>query len=120
MDYEKKILRYTRITAWLFGALLVLLCALSLLLAPKAVRVLRHAEETLGSIDTLSETAQAALISANTAAETANQLVAGNADAVSEAMAKFNSVDFQSLNRAIKDLADIVEPLAAVSNFFRQ
>ena len=35
-------------------------------------------------------------------------------------MEKFNSVDFDALNRAINDLAYIVEPLAKVSNFFNR
>ena len=36
-------------------------------------------------------------------------------DSLAQMMAKLNTIDFESLNRAIGDLADVVEPLA---NFF--
>lgn len=120
MENGNKALRYARINVWLTGAILVVLCAAAALLLPKAVRTLDHAEETLSAVDTLAATANEALVSANRAADTANKLVADNADAVSEAMEKFNSVDFGALNKAINDLADIVEPLARVSNFFNR
>ncbi len=120
MEKETKALRYARMTVLLTGCILALLCTAALLLVPKAVQTLEHAEVTLTKIDTLTETAEAALTTANDAAATADKLVADNSDAVSEAMEKFNSVDFDALNRAINDLADIVEPLAKVSNFFNR
>ena len=120
MDNEIKTLRYARATAILTGALLLVICVAAVLLVPRAVRILDHAEETLSTIDSTAATADAALASANTAADSAAKLVADNADAVSEAMEKFNSVDFDALNKAINDLADIVEPLARVSNFFNR
>ena len=118
MDREEKALRYARINVWLTGALLVVLCAVALILVPRAMRFLDHAEDTLTTVETLAETADSALAAANNAAETANRLAADNSDAVSEALEKFNSVDFATLNKAIADLATIVEPLAKVSSFF--
>ena len=118
MDNENKLLRCARLTVILTGGILAVLCVAALLLVPKEANMIDHTERTLSRIDELAEAADAALTSASTAAENANQLVADNSDAVSEAMDKFNSVDFDALNRAINDLADIVEPLAKVSNFF--
>lgn len=112
MEDDHKILRYARLTAWFSAALLGVVTVVSLLLVPKALRMMDHAEQTLAGIDTLAQTADAALTTANEAAESANRLVA-------EAMEKFNSVDFATLNRAIDDLADVVEPLAKVANFFK-
>ena len=34
------------------------------------------------------------------------------------AVKKLDAINFEALNRAIEDLADIVEPLANISNFF--
>ena len=119
MEDDHKILRYARLTAWFSAALLGVVTVVSLLLVPKALRMMDHAEQTLAGIDTLAQTADAALTTANEAAESANRLVADNADSVAEAMEKFNSVDFATLNRAIDDLADVVEPLAKVANFFK-
>ena len=120
MDKENKALRYARINVWLTGALFAVICITAVILVPKAAHTLDHAEDALSSLDALSATASDALAAANEAAETANKLVADNADAVGEAMEKFNSVDFETLNRAINDLADIVEPLARVSNLFNR
>ena len=37
---------------------------------------------------------------------------------INNALAKLNTVDIQTLNKAIKDLASIVEPLAKISSIF--
>ena len=126
-----RLLRYVRIGVWLVGALLAVAVIALVVLLPRVSQTLDRAMSTfeqmqtvLARVDELSvkadealETATAALESATAAADNANKLVVDNSDAVSEAMAKFNSVDFEALNRAINDLADIVEPLARVSNF---
>ncbi|MBE7007756.1 MAG: hypothetical protein E7422_01185 [Ruminococcaceae bacterium] len=117
---SKKLLLCARVGIGLLAALLVAVCVISAVLVPKTLRTLARVDETLAGIDALTGTAEDALTAANAAADSANKLLAENADAVSEAMDKFNSVDFDSLNKAIKDLADIVEPLAKVSNFFNQ
>lgn len=127
MENENKASRYARIHVWLTGAILVVLCVVAILVVPRTLHVLAQVEETLGQIGELSrsvgatmETADSALAAANAAANTANQIAADNADAVAEALQKFNSVDFDALNKAINDLADIVELLARVSNFFNR
>ena len=127
MENENRTLRYARINVWLTGAILIVLCVAAILVVPRTLRTLARAEETLGQISELSqavgatmETADSALAAANAAADAASQIAADNADAVAEALQKFNSVDFDALNKAINDLADIVEPLARVSNFFNR
>lgn len=117
---NENLLRCARIGVWLLGALLAVVCLVSIIVVPRTLRMLDRADDTLTNIDSLARTAEAALTTANAAADNANRLVADNADAVAEAMEKFNSVDFDSLNRAIKDLADIVAPLARVSNLFNR
>lgn len=117
---NEKLLRCARIAVWLLGALLAVICVISVILVPRALRALERVDDTLTSLDSLTQSAGAALDAANAAAESANKLVADNAGAVAEAMEKFNSVDFDSLNRAIKDLADVVAPLARVSNLFNR
>ena len=39
-------------------------------------------------------------------------------DSLTEAMSKLNAINFETLNRAIEDLADVVEPLAKFFNVF--
>lgn len=117
---NEKLLRCARTAVWLLGALLAVICVISVILVPRALHALERVDDMLTSLDSLTQSAGAALDAANAAAESANKLVADNAGAVAEAMEKFNSVDFDSLNRAIKDLADVVAPLARVSNLFNR
>ncbi len=46
-----------------------------------------------------------------------NELVSANTDSVTEALDNINKVDFDQLNTAIKNLSDVIEPLA---NFFNK
>lgn len=50
--------------------------------------------------------------------ETVNTLAADSQAAVTAAMKQLDLIDIETLNKAIEDLADVVEPLARVSNFF--
>ena len=112
MDNDtRQTLRFVRIGTCASLALILIIAVALLVAVPRVMRTLDHMEQTLSSIDELA-------VSADTALDAANVMIEGNADAVTEAMQKFNSVDFENLNKAIKDLSDVVEPLARVSNFF--
>ena len=76
-------------------------------------------DELLVTAGNALTTAGDTLRSATEAADAANRLVEDNAATVSEAMEKINAIDFDALNRAINDLADIVEPLARFAGIFR-
>lgn len=49
--------------------------------------------------------------------ENIDQLVTTSQEGVEQAIAKLDAIDIDTLNKAIKDLADVVEPLA---NFFNK
>lgn len=46
-------------------------------------------------------------------------LVASGQDGLQQTMDKLNMLDIETLNKAIKDLAAVIEPLAKVSNMFK-
>ena len=50
--------------------------------------------------------------------ENVNTLAADSQTVITEAMKKLDTIDIDTLNQAIADLADVVEPLAKVSKFF--
>ena len=50
--------------------------------------------------------------------ENVNALTQDSQVIVAEAMEKLDTIDIDTLNKAIKDLSDVVEPLAKVSKFF--
>ena len=50
--------------------------------------------------------------------ENVNNLTAGSQNVIADAMTKLDTIDIAALNKAIKDLAAVVEPLAKVSKLF--
>ena len=50
--------------------------------------------------------------------ENVNTLTTDSQSAVTEAIEKLDAIDIDTLNKAIRDLSDVVEPLAKVSHFF--
>ena len=50
--------------------------------------------------------------------ENVNTLAADSQTVITEAMKQLDTIDIDTLNQAIADLADVVEPLAKVSKFF--
>lgn len=112
MEEKQKLMRLAVI---LIAALLVTVCLVSVLVVPRTLRILSRAERMLSNADELIETADKALATATEAAGAANRILEENADNVSGMMEKINTIDFDALNRAIKDLADIVSPLARLA-----
>jgi len=50
--------------------------------------------------------------------ENVDELVVTSQSGVDQAMRKLNQIDFDTLNQAISDLSDVVEPLASFFNIF--
>jgi hypothetical protein len=111
---------YARIT----GIAAVIICLVFVvagcILIPKAAAVLTEAEttivkaeESLGNIDKLSSE----LI--NTSANM-NKVLEDNAQGLSDALAEINKIDIETLNKAISDLHDTVEPMAKFFNAFKR
>jgi len=50
--------------------------------------------------------------------ENVDELVVTSQSGVDQAMKKLNQIDFDTLNQAISDLSDVVEPLASFFNIF--
>lgn len=109
MEDKQKLMRCAVV---LIAVLLAVVCLASILVVPRTLRALEHAERTLSNADGLIKTADRALATATEAVGAANRLVEENADNVSGMMEKINAIDFDALNRAIGDLADIIAPLA--------
>ena len=111
---------YARIT----GIAAVIICLVFVvagcILIPKAAAVLTKAqdtivkvEESLGNIDKLSTE----LI--NTSANM-NKVLEDNAQGLSNDLEEINKIDIETLNKAISDLHDTVEPMAKFFNAFKR
>ena len=118
-NLEKKQLFYQRICALCLAGMLLVLTTAVVIMVPKVTKTLDHinnvaikAEESLGNVDTM-----AADVS-NSAAKF-DKLLDSNATEMTEAVKSISEIDFDGLNKAIKDLQDAVGPMATFMNKFR-
>lgn len=75
-----------------------------------------EAETVMADLGTVAEALAGADL--GSIVENVNLLAADSQSAVAEAMEKLEAIDIEALNKAIKDLAAIVEPLAKISSMF--
>ena len=140
MALLEKIRKQSRVQLWLTGVLCVfcavaLICMLVLtisitgaanellaLAAPlqdvmtQVQDMAMEADTVMGNLNTVTQ----ALADADLGSmvENVNALTKESQNVVSEAMEKLDTIDIETLNKAIQDLSDIVAPLAKVSKFF--
>lgn len=74
-------------------------------------------QSVLGNLE--QTTAQLAALDFGSMVSDVDALVVTGQQSLEMTMEKLNSIDFQTLNQAIKDLADVVEPLAKLTNMFK-
>jgi len=119
LESNQKRTFYARITGIAAAIICLVFVVAGIILIPKVVKVLGEAsttvvkvEDSLGNIDRLAEE----LI--NTSANM-NKVVEDNAQGLTDALNDLNSIDIKTLNEAIGDLHDTVEPMAKFFNAFR-
>ena len=118
----------------LFTKIMCLLCVLAVICSLIVMGTVCKTASTLNAlakpIQELSAQAQNTLVDISDTADKLAQadfsgiasqidgLVAASQNTVAEAAKKLDSIDIETLNKAIKDLAVVVEPLARVSKLF--
>lgn len=102
---------------FVLSILAVLFCAAMFLLVwrmvPRVTAAFGQLETVLTNLEVVTD--QLAAADLEGMAQNVDQLVRTGQSGVESAVEKLNAIDFDTLNRAIRDLADVVEPLA---NFF--
>lgn len=84
---------------------------------PKVDGVITQMDAVLSNLE--QTTAQLAAIDLQGMVSDVDALVTTGQQSLQQTMEKVNAIDYESLNRAIKDLADVIEPLAKFFNAFR-
>ena len=104
---------------------LALLCALAVVV-PAVLRTVARADAVIaqasGTITLADEAIQGITEMSGAITEMGQNMddfITENAEAVSSIMKEIGEVDFDGLNKAIKDLGDVVEPFANFFNKFR-
>lgn len=117
-----KQLFYSRIAAATAVAAAAVLVICLIIIVPLVVKtvnqansIMAQASETIELADTAIESVTQMSQSVTTMGNNMDTFITENAESVEQIMKKMDQIDFEGLNSAIKDLGDVVEPLA---NFF--
>ncbi len=111
---QKKQLMYSRVSA-----ILILILVIGLLsILPTVFKTLNVAQETMVNANTAILNANDTILQAQTTLDEVSGLVTTTQGELIDATAKLNAIDFDSLNGAIKDLGDVVAPMADFFNSF--
>ncbi len=133
LKYQKRSSRITRIAAIAVLFIVVAFAVALILIIPRVVNLMDHASESLAEVDALiedtgevieelggiTEEINGVVAEAEVLIDNSNTMVENNTDAITETVQKLNNVDFETLNKAIKNLSDVVEPLAKFFNVFQ-
>ena len=114
--YEKKMLLYARIRTVVSAFILAVVIAVSLKVVPDLMKTLNSVNE---AAEKLTEVTTELEINAEGLDElilSITEMVDDNYEGVTKALENVNNIDFDSLNSAIKDLSEVVAPLANLSN----
>ena len=118
-ELTKKQVRWQRISSLCIAGMLAVVIVVAYILVPKCVATLiyvnttaQKAEESLVEIDAM-------VAEMEDASKNLNNLIDANEKSLTEAIQEMSNVDYEGLNKAIKDLQDSVSPLASFFNKFR-
>ena len=112
-------LLFTKILCGLCTGIFICILVLTVFVAGAAGQITELAEQAQLVMDNL-DTLTWELVNADIGSmlENMGTLAADSQAMVADAMQKLDAVNLEALNQAIEDLADIVAPLANISNFF--
>ena len=98
----------------LFSIVCVLFCGILLVkllqFIPQLESLVSQADILLRDLDTVTK--ELSKLDLSQMVENINGLVTTSQSGVEEALSKINDIDFSTLNQAVKDLSDVVNPLA--------
>ncbi len=126
-DLMKKQLFYSRIMGISLLGLAISVVVVLLLIVPQVLHTVNNVNDILAEVSVTLETAEESidqLTKMSKAVETMsgnmNDFVTENANQVAEVMTNIDNIDFEGLNGAIRNLGDVVEPLAKFFNVFKK
>lgn len=130
-DYLEKLVKnsekqlfYARVRTAAAIVIAGVLAVCALMIVPQVLRtvdnaneIMAQASETITLADTAIESVTQMSASITGMGDNMDTFITENAESVAEIMEKIEAVDFEGLNKAIKDLGAVVKPLA---DFFKK
>ncbi|MBO4449173.1 MAG: hypothetical protein J5777_01155 [Clostridiales bacterium] len=121
---QRKASKRSLVTAISLVIICVVFAGAILIIVPKVVSTLNNAYKAIDTVQTVVANADKAISSVEQSltgidemVKNVDKVVTDNSDAVGKTVEKVSNIDIASLNKSIKDLSDIIEPLA---KFFRR
>ena len=114
--YARKQYIMSQITAAASIVILGIVLYVAVTLLPKANATFDNLELVMGNLQVI--TSELANTDIDGMINNVNRLVTSSQQDVEDALSKVNAIDFDSLNKAIKDLSDVIAPLAKFVNLF--
>ena len=133
LEADRKEVKYAKRAAVFTCGLFVIMLVAAIIIVPRVVNTLKTVDDALlTAVDTI-QSAQGTIDNVNEAIEGVNQMTSSitgtsenmntmltdNSQSLTDAVDKMNNIDFDGLNKAIKDLQDAVGPFASFMNRFR-
>ena len=133
-EYSRQQLKYTRLQC-LFSLISLVCCVIVVVLVftalPRVEAMVTQAEDILGNLEvttrelagmdvtSLAQQMQSLLTNVDSLVANVDTLVSTSQDGVADTLEKINDIDFDALNKAIKDLSTVIEPLAKFFKTFQ-
>lgn len=120
IERQEHDIRLTRITAFAECSLLAVLVIVFAILVPRFYKTVQSVEDAMERVDLLVDHAEESLSEVTDLAQDADDVIEANGEKIGLAIDNFNSVDFDSLNKSISEIAQIIEPVVDVVNILRE
>ena len=113
LEESQKEVRFSRILAYTFIGILIVLVVTAALIVPRALNTLNEIDATISDARVVMDRASSSLDEISVMTES----ITKTSDVAFESLGK---VDFDELNQAISDLRDAVEPMANFARIFQR
>ena len=120
IERQEHDIRLTRITAFAECSLLAVLVIVFAILVPRFYKTVQSVEDAMERVGLLVDHAEESLSEVTDLAQDADDVIEANGEKIGLAIDNFNSVDFDSLNKSISEIAQIIEPVVDVVNILRE
>lgn len=115
----KKQVRWQRLMSLFVIGVFGVLLAIALILVPRVQKTLTEIDDAIAQIESSIEEVDTMVAEMTDASKNLNKLVNDNSAVLTETVNNMSNIDFEGLNKAIKDLQDTVGPFASFFGKFR-
>lgn len=118
IEKQEHDIKLTKVIAFAECSLLVVLIVVFLVLIPRFFTTVQKVESTMEDVNHLIETSEKSLKNIQDLVADADEIMMTNEQSIASALENFNKVDFDSLNRSISSLGDIMQPILDMLSVF--